>query len=177
MEMKKEKVNSHNYKIDLVIVILLLSMGIGAYMLARQNDSYTESPSDANNTTVAAVNSTAEVTATIPQAKSARIDESSSQYTELYHVFWQRFNTFAALSADYNADSVVSSTEVDLFKTELLKRYELHLSGDNDLFVVNKFGQIIPPGQMLCYLNNFKINEETQNDAFKACSELTPSTP
>jgi len=43
------------------------------------------------------------------------------------------------------------------------------VSKDNDLFILNKFGQIIPPEQMMCYLKKFDIKSEDQSVAIKEC--------
>ncbi len=148
MTTRKRKLKKNNYKIDLLILFLII-LGIVVTVIYTRNASNLPNAYNKQNITESIVD--------------------SNEYYNLYHVFWQRFNTYAALSADYNEDSAVSSTEVMMFKDDLLKKYEFKISKDNDLFILNKFGQIIPPEQMMCYLKKFDIKSEDQSVAIKEC--------
>lgn len=97
------------------------------------------------------------------------VSTESDQYISLYNEFWQRFNTTAALSADYNDDSIVSQSEVDMFKTDLLNRYGFVLSPENDLYILDQDGNIIAPDRMACYLKNFKPKRDSQQFGIDKC--------
>lgn len=108
------------------------------------------------------------------QLPHVNIEESSnqnindSQYVVLYNEFWQKFNTYAALTADYNNDSIVSQTEVDLFKADLLTRYGF-IMHENGIFILDQYGNLINPDKMMCYLKNFKPKLDNQEYAFNKC--------
>lgn len=104
----------------------------------------------------------------IPQNDNISQSINDSQYLILYNEFWQKFNTHAALTADYNNDSIVSQTEVDLFKADFLTRYGFILQ-ENGIYVNDEYGDIISPDRMMCYLKNFKPKLDSQEYALNKC--------
>lgn len=146
------KIKKHSFKFDLTFGFLFLIAVVVIIMYTRNNKPITDA--------------TVEVADT---AAAVKIDIENDQFNNSYHEFWQRFNTFAALSADYDGDNIVSSNEVEIFKTELLDKFELIKSPENNLFLLNKFNQIVSPEKMFCYLKHFDKKAKTQEKALSEC--------
>ena len=178
---------NRNFKIDLILALICM-IGI-VYMLMHNFASKSAGPPHTTEATMATVEYDAIIKPTVGvdqqvESKASTVWSQSeplgeaqsdstmtaNQYELLYNVFWHKFNTYAALTADYDNNMSVSSTEVAQFKNELLTRLGLRISPDNDLLIIDKFNRIVPPEQMFCYLNNYDSKTPDQKIALDACS-------
>lgn len=99
----------------------------------------------------------------------------SPEFLLYYNQFWQKFNSTAAVSADFNHDSIVSQTEIDLFKNKFLSDMNLKIDPTNNIFVINEFNTVVSPDRLTCYSKHYHIKSGAEQKAEVLQSCLTPN--
>lgn len=139
--MKKRKVVKNNF--EYVFAGLIVCIALISYFMSEPNAQY---KNELQN---------------IPLELS--INQDSDEFSLFYNQFWQQFNSSAIIYADTNRDSIISQTEVELYKHQFLKFYGFYLD-DNTVFVIDSDKIIVDPNKLQCYLNNFnKTNPPDPN--------------